>query len=161
MTKAELSESIRQFQMRWRGKGQEDEDSNKYWLDFFISVLDYPTVLQDNYVNFEKKVIVDGHTKRIDAYIPETKVLIEQKTVGKKLDAKIHNSGDIDLTPYEQAKRYNDNLPYDEKARWIVTSNFEEIWIYDMNMRVPEPVKVHLLELSDKTQLFDFFIIKI
>lgn len=157
MTKAELSESIRQFQMRWRGKGQEDEDSNKYWLDFFISVLDYPTVLQDNYVNFEKKVIVDGHTKRIDAYIPETKVLIEQKTVGKKLDAKIHNSGDIDLTPYEQAKRYNDNLPYDEKARWIVTSNFEEIWIYDMNMRVPEPVKVHLLELSDKTQLFDFF----
>ena len=48
MTKAELSESIRQFQMRWRGKGQEDEDCNKYWIDFFISVLDYPTVLQDN-----------------------------------------------------------------------------------------------------------------
>lgn len=156
MTKAELAESIRQFQMRWRGKGQEDEDCNKFWIDFFISVLDYPTVLQDNYVNFEKKVVVDGHTKRIDAYISETKVIIEQKTIGKKLDAKIHNSGGVDLTPYEQAKRYNDNLPYNEKARWIVTSNFEEIWIYDMDMRVPEPIKVHLLELSDKKQLFDF-----
>lgn len=28
------------------------------------------------------------------------------------------NSGSIELTPYDQAKRYNDNLPYDEKARW-------------------------------------------
>lgn len=158
MTKAELAESIRQFQMRWRGKGQEDEDCNKFWIDFFISVLDYPTVLQDNYVNFEKKVVVDGHTKRIDAYIPETKVIIEQKTIGKKLDAKIHNSDGVELTPYEQAKRYNDNLPYNEKARWIVTSNFEEIWIYDMDMRVPEPIKIHLLELDDKRKLLEFML---
>ena len=29
-------------------------------------------------VSFEKEVIVDGNTKRIDVYIPETYVLIEQ-----------------------------------------------------------------------------------
>ena len=34
-------------------------------------------------VSFEKKVVVDGNTKRIDVYIPETHVLIEQ--VGKGL----------------------------------------------------------------------------
>ena len=34
-------------------------------------------------VSFEKEVIVDGNTKRIDVYIPETHVLIEQ--VGKGL----------------------------------------------------------------------------
>lgn len=66
----------------------------------------------------------------------------------------------IDLTPYEQAKRYNDHLPYDERARWIVTSNFEEIWIYDMNVRVPEPLKINLIDLQDKFPLLDFLVKK-
>jgi len=107
-------------------------------------------------VNFEKKVVVNGNTKRIDAYLPETHVLIEQKSRGKRLDQKIHNSGDIELTPYEQAKRYNDKLPYNEKARWIITSNFEEIWIYDMNLRIPEPVKILLMEFPSKYPLLSF-----
>ena len=33
-------------------------------------------------VSFEKKVVVDGNTKRIDVYIPETPVLIEQAGKG-------------------------------------------------------------------------------
>lgn len=74
------------------------------------------------------------------------------------MDKKIHQSGGIELTPYEQAKRYNDNLPYDEKARWIVTSNFAEIWIYDMNMRVPEPVKITLADLQSKYSMLEFLI---
>lgn len=52
-------------------------------------------------VNFERKVVVDGYTKWIDVYISETHVLIEQKSLGKKLDHKIPNSGGINLTPYE------------------------------------------------------------
>lgn len=107
-------------------------------------------------MNFEKKVVVNGNIKRIDAYLPDTHVLIEQKSRGKRLDQKIHNSGDIELTPYEQAKRYNDKLPYDEKARWIITSNFEEIWIYDMNLRIPEPVKILLMEFPSKYPLLSF-----
>ena len=62
---------------------------------------------------------MDGNTKRIDAYIPETRIIIEQKSLGIALDKKVHQSGGLNLTPYEQAKRYNDNLPFDEKARWI------------------------------------------
>ena len=42
------------------------------------------------------------------------------------------------MTPYEQAKMYNDSLRLSEKARWIVTSNFAEIWIYDMESKKPE-----------------------
>ena len=87
-------------------------------------------------------------------------MIIEQKSLGKALDSKIHNSDDIDLTPYEQAKRYNDNLPYDEKARWIVTCNFSDIWIYDMNVRIPEPVKISLDELQTKYPLLDFLVKK-
>lgn len=154
MTDAERREATRQFINKWNGKGNEDQESQLYWIDFLTSVVGMENVTDR--VSFEKKVIVDGHSKKIDAYIPETHTLIEQKSVGKALDKKTINSGDVDLTPYEQAKRYNDNLPYDEKARWIITSNFAEIWIYDMNMPVPEPVKVNLSELQTKYAVFDF-----
>lgn len=154
MTDAEQREAARQFVNRWMGKGKEDEDGRSYWIDLLSNVLGMDHVIER--LNFEKKVIVEGNTKRIDAYIPETHVIVEQKSLGKALDQKIHNSGDIDLTPYEQAKRYNDNLPYDEKARWIVTCNFSDIWIYDMNVKVPEPLKITLEELPSKYPLLDF-----
>jgi len=156
MTEAERREAARQFYNKWVGKGKEDEDDRSYWLDVLDRILGVEHAT--DHIDFQKKVIIDGNTKRIDAYIPETKVLIEQKSLGIALDKKGHQSGGIELTPYEQAKRYNDNLPYDEKARWIVTSNFAEIWIYDMNMRVPEPVKLTLAELQSKYSILDFLI---
>ena len=51
-------------------------------------------------------MVVDDNTKRIDVYIPETRVIIEQKSLNVPLNKKIRNSGDIDLTPFEQADRY-------------------------------------------------------
>lgn len=156
MTDAERREASRQFYNKWVGRGKEDEDDRSYWLDILDRVLGVEDATDR--IDFQKKVIVDGHTKRIDAYIPETKVIIEQKTLGIALDKKGHQSGGIELTPYEQAKRYNDNLPYDEKARWIVTSNFAEIWIYDMNTRVPEPIKLQLSDLQAKYSMLDFLI---
>lgn len=156
MTDAQQREAARQFVNRWRGKGNEDEDGRSYWLEFLGNVMGMENPTER--VNFEKKVVVNGNTKRIDVYIPETHVIIEQKSLGKALDSKIHNSGDIDLTPYEQAKRYNDNLPYTEKARWIVTCNFSDIWIYDMEARVPEPIRISLDELQSKYPLLDFLV---
>ena len=156
MTDAEQREAARQFVNRWRGKGNEDEDGRSYWLEFLGNVMGMENPTER--VNFEKKVVVNGNTKRIDVYIPETHVIIEQKSLGKALDSKIHNSGDVDLTPYEQAKRYNDNLPYTEKARWIVTCNFSDIWIYDMEARVPEPIRISLDELQSKYPLLDFLV---
>lgn len=158
MTDAEQREAARQFANKWKGRGRENEDGRSYWIDFLSNVLGMDNVTDR--VEFEKKVVVDGNTKRIDVYIPETHVLIEQKSLGKALDQKIMNSGSVELTPYDQAKRYNDNLPYDEKARWIITSNFSDIWIYDMNARVPEAVKISLDEIPGKYPLLDILIKK-
>lgn len=161
MTDAEQREAARQFVNKWRGRGNGDEDGRSYWIDLLHDVLGMEHVTDR--VDFEKKVYVDGNKKRIDAYIPETRVLIEQKSLGKALDQKIHNSGDIDLTPYEQAKRYNDNLSFDERARWIVTCNFAQIWIYDMNQantRNFAPVKLDLADIQTKYPLLDFMIKK-
>lgn len=156
ITDTERREGARQFYNKWNGHGKEDEDDRSYWIDILERIMGVENVT--DHIEFQKKVIVDGNTKKIDAYIPETKVLIEQKSLGIALDKKGHQSGGIMLTPYEQAKRYNDNLPYDEKAKWIVTSNFAEIWIYDMNTSVPTPVKISIMELQTKYSMLDFLI---
>lgn len=160
MTDAEKREETRQFIQKWHDKGKEDEDDRSYWLDILQRILGCKDATDR--VEFQKKVIVDGNTKKIDAYIPETKIIIEQKSKGVPLDKKIAQSGGIDLTPYEQAKRYNDNLPTSEKAKWIITSNFQEIWIYDMDTRIPENsvVKIHIRDLHNNYSMLDFLLEK-
>ena len=153
MTEAQQRESARQFYYRWNGKGREDEDARSYWIEILTNILGIERVTER--VDFEKKVIgPDGNTKRIDVYIPETHVLIEQKSLGIALDKP--QAGHNGMTPYEQAKMYDNGLIRSEKARWIVTSNFAEIWIYDMEQRKPEPVKLALADLQAKYHMLDF-----
>lgn len=163
MTDAEQREAARQFVNRWRNGGDEKQDCHAYWIQLLQNVLGVNDVT--DYIQFEKPVKLpegDGkiHTRYIDGYIPAVKALIEQKGSVHPLDEKEHQSGGEMLTPYEQAKRYNDNLPLSEKARWIVTCNFMNIWIYDMEASVPEPIKVDLLDLQTKYALLDFLIKK-
>ena len=163
MTDAEQREAARQFIRRWRRGGDEKQQCHPYWIELLHDVLgvENPT----GYIRFEKSVKLpeeDGkiHTRYIDGYIPDVHVLIEQKGSKHPLDEKESQSGGEMLTPYEQAKRYNDNLPISEKARWIVTCNFTEIWVYDMDTSVPEPEQINLLELQDKYKKLDFLVKK-
>ena len=158
MTSAEQREAARQFINRWRGHGNETQDCHSYWIQLLSNILGMKDVTER--INFEKSVVIDGHSKRIDVYIPETRVIIEQKSFGISLDQKILNSDGVSLTPFEQADRYNSKLIFDERARWIVTCNFSEIWIYDMNEKQPEPSKIMLEELQTKYSLLDFLIKK-
>ena len=158
MTETERREAARQFIQKWHGRGKEDEDDRSYWLDIVQRILGIANATDR--IDFQKKVIVDGNTKKIDAYIPETRVLIEQKSLGAALERKAAQSGGVFLTPYEQAKRYNDNLPYDEKARWIIISNFAEIWVYDMNAKVPFPQKFSIANMQNQNHFLDFLIEK-
>ena len=155
MTDTQQRESARQFFYKWNGKGREDEDARSYWIDILQNILGVENVTDR--VDFEKKVVgPDGNTKRIDVYIAETHVLIEQKSLGIALDKP--QAGHNGMTPYEQAKMYDNGLPHSEKARWIVTSNFAEIWIYDMEDRRPEPLKLALADLQAKYHLLDFLV---
>lgn len=113
MTDAQQREAARQFYYRWNGKGREDEDARSYWIEILSDILGVENVTQR--VDFEKKVIGgDGNTKRIDVYIPETHVLIEQKSLGIPLDKP--QAGHNGMTPYEQAKIYDNYLPFDERS---------------------------------------------
>lgn len=148
-------QGLKKFVEKWTGRGKEDEDDRSYWIDLFQNVFDQSDVTDR--IDFQKKVIgPDGNTKRIDAYIPETNIIIEQKSLGIALDKP--QAGHGGMTPYEQAKMYDNGLPRSEKARWIVTSNFEEIWVYDMERRKPEEdvVKIYLKNLYKEYQMLQF-----
>ena len=156
MTDSQQREAARQFFYRWNGKGKEDEHARSYWIELLSDVFGVERVTER--VEFEKKVAGEKTKKRIDVYIPETHVVIEQKSLGIPLDKP--QPGHDNKTPYEQAKEYDNLLPYAEKARWIITSNFAEIWIYDMAVMQPEPVKLALADLQTKYHLLDFLVNK-
>ena len=157
MTDQEQREAARQFFYKWNGKGKEDEDARSYWIEILAGILGVDHVTDR--LEFEKKVVSPtGTINRIDIYIPETNVLIEQKSLGIPLDKP--QAGHNGKTPFEQAKEYDNYLIRDEKARWIITSNFAEIWIYDMNIQKPEPTKLQLSDLQTKYPLLEFLVKK-
>ncbi|WP_347230524.1 type IIL restriction-modification enzyme MmeI, partial [Streptococcus oralis] len=108
---------------------------------------------------FEDAVMLD-HTSFIDGYIDKTKVLIEQKGAHKDLSKAIKQSDGSFLTPFQQAKRYSANLPYSQRPRWIVTSNFKEFYIYDMEQPNGEASIVKLDNLAEETYRLEFLIDK-
>ena len=99
MTDTEQRNAATKFYNDWRGIGDEKSDSQRFWIDFFTNVLGIENVLQK--IVFEKRVVVDGQTKYIDVYIPETRVLIEQKSIDKDLNRKMPQSDGSMRTPFE------------------------------------------------------------
>ena len=129
MTQAEQKKAAKTFVKEWTGKGYEKGESQKFWIDLLSNVFGIRNFA--DFVTFEDKVVLD-HTSFIDARIPSTKVLIEQKSIEKDLRAPVKQSDGSMLTPFQQAKRYSAEMPYSERPRWIVTCNFAEFLIYDM-----------------------------
>lgn len=138
-----------EFIERWKGKGDEKQHSQRFWFDLFQSVLNVKDPAQ--MFRFEERVKL-GHTSYIDIFIPQTKVIVEQK--GKDIDLlkKAKQSDGEELTPFEQARRYNISLPHSQKARWIVACNFQTFLIYDMenDPNGLEPLRIELEELGTR-----------
>ena len=157
MTDSERREAARKYINNWRGKGYEKGETAKAWIELLTVLgVENPT----EYIQFEMPVKVKGQTKFIDAYIPATKVLIEQKGVNIDLDKPEPQSGGDLMTPFEQAFRYNSYLSYDERPRWIVVSNFAEIRIYDMNDLGGKYQSIRLENLREDIQYLDFILKK-
>lgn len=146
MTDAQQRKAAKDFAAQWKGRGYEKGDSQPFWLSLLHDVygVEYPA----QFISFEDQVHLD-HTSFIDGYIPSTKVLIEQKGLGKNLNAPIRQSDGSRLTPFQQAKRYITDLPVSQHPRWVVTCNFESFYVYDMERPGGEP-EIILLENLEK-----------
>ena len=155
MATAEQTKNAKDFSEYWKDKGAEKQEAQRYWIGLLQEVLGIEN--PSRYIEFEKPVKL-SHASFIDGFINSTKVLIEQK--GSKVDltkAYPQSDGAI-LTPYQQAKRYADELPYDLRPRWIVVSNFKEIHIHDMNNPHTEPEIVKLGNLEKEYYRLQFLV---
>ena len=143
--------NVKEFVKKWSGKGNEKQETQQFWNDIIFGVLNAP---QDTKIEYEKPVKINGQTKFIDAYLPQTKVLIEQKSLGIDLmKAELQSDGQK-LTPYQQAQRYGGYLSFDERPRWIIDSNFEEIRVHDMKKPGDPPEIIKLKDMDkDYTRL--------
>lgn len=143
------------FKKYWLSKGYEKGETQRFWFSLLKDV--FLQKDSEKQIEFEKQVKLQS-TKFIDAYLPLTKVLIEQKSKGVDLLKPIRQSNGEELTPFAQAKKYADDLPYSQKPRWIVTCNFTEFLIYDMEHPKAEPERVLLENFEKEYQKLSFLI---
>ena len=151
----DIRQCARKFREFWTlAKDSEVGGYQKFWLSLLGDVLGMDDVMSR--ISFQSPVQLKDTTKFLDAWIPETRVLIEHKARDVKLDAP--QSGHGGKTPFEQALEYNIARPFSEKARWIVTCNFAEIWVYDMDHPLEDPQKILLANLPKEVSRLGFLV---
>ena len=149
---AERKRQARAFADYWAAaEGYEIGEAQSFWRDFAHRLLGIADV--NGYIDFERRV----KGKRIDAFVEDYGVLIEHKSRGVDLDAPERRGGKM-LTPYQQAKEYADNLPHSVHPRWIITCNFDEFRIHDLDLDNPgrEYESIMLSELPELLHRFSF-----
>lgn len=145
-TEKQMAQAAAEFAERWKGRGYERGESQPFWIDLLSNVFGIETP-SDGFILFEDHRMVDA-SNFIDGRIPSTRVLIEQKSLGKDLRAGIRQSDGSLLNPFQQARRYVVSLPVSEHPRWIVTCNFSEFLVYDMEQPNGEPEQILLENLG-------------
>ena len=155
MTDAQQKSAAKQFVKDWTGRGDEKQETQLFWIDLLQNVfgVEQPTKA----IEFEVPVKLD-HTSFIDAYLKDTQVLIEQKSLGLDLQKGYPQSDGSKLTPYQQARRYAGYLPHNMNPRWIVVCNFAEFHIHDMNRPNDTPEVIKLDELTKEYKRLQFLV---
>ncbi len=157
MTKTEKQQktAAAAFASKWENRGYEKGESQLFWTELLTEIfgVDSPST----FITFEQQARLD-HTSFIDAMIPGTHVMIEQKSLGKDLRQAIKQSDGTLLTPFQQAQRYSAVLPYSERPRWIVTCNFAEFDVYDMENPKGEPSRILLKDLEREYYRLQFLV---
>lgn len=143
MIDKDIKKRAKNFSTKWlKHRGYEKGETASFWRSLLHEVFNVADI--DDFIEFERKVSLGF----IDGFIPSTKVLIEQKGKNIDLTKRYTQSDGTDLTPFQQAKRYADELPNSKRPRWIVVCNFGEFRIYDLELENPEK-HVQVVNLED------------
>lgn len=159
-TTAKQAKAAKRFVGNWQGHGYEKGETQKFWIDLLANVFGIGDIA--NFIFFEEQVKDRIQNKTItnfiDAYIPATHVMIEQKSSDKDLREPIRQSDGRMLTPYQQAKQYVAELPLSQHPKWIVTCNFNEFLVYDMENPTGEPQQIFLKDLEKECYRLQFLV---
>lgn len=113
MTENEQIEAAKVFAEKWQGKGYEKGETQKFWMELIRTV--YGVEVPEDYMNFEVQIQL-SNVSFIDVYIPSTKVIIEQKSIGKDLTKGIKQSDGTWLPPMQQMIRYANYGEYENEV---------------------------------------------
>ncbi len=155
MNEQAKKQAAQDFANYWQDKGYEKGESQKFWLSLLRDV--YGVEHPERFISFEDQVHLD-HTSFIDGMIPSTRVMIEQKGRDKNLKAAIRQSDGSLLNPFQQAKRYITELPVSQHPKYVITCNFQEFLIYDMDNPQGEPQQLLLKDLPKEAYRLDFLV---
>ena len=155
-TEKQMAVAAAEFAERWKGRGYERGESQPFWIDLLTNVFGIETP-SNGFITFEDHRKVDA-SNFIDGRIPSTRVLIEQKSIDKDLRKGILQSDGSLLNPFQQARRYVVSLPVSEHPRWIVTCNFKEFLVYDMEQPNGEPEQILLENLGKEYYRLQFLV---
>lgn len=120
LSSPEVKKRLQQFSKQFRNAENEQREATMFWAGFYncfgISAAE-ATV-------FEQQVRkLDGNRGRIDSFIPGL-LIVEHKSRGRDLEA-----------AYEQAEDYFIALKPEERPKYIITSDFARIVIYDLETK--------------------------
>ena len=123
-------------------EGYERGQSQNFWTQIFNA---YGVSGQVQLKAFEHRLKDDKSQKYVDAFIPKL-VMIEQKSRGLDLNK-----------AYNQVSKYYERLSAADKPRYIVLSNFDELWLYDIEnpLNIKE-YKCLLADLPKNAEWLDF-----
>ena len=123
-------------------EGYERGQSQNFWTQIFNA---YGVSGQVQLKAFEHRLKDDKSQKYVDAFIPKL-VMIEQKSRGLDLNK-----------AYNQVSKYYERLSTADKPRYIVLSNFDELWLFDIEnpLNIKE-YKCPLADLPKNAEWLDF-----
>ena len=156
MTIKEQEKNAKVFAEFWKDKGYEKGQSQQFWTSLLSNV--FGITEPEKFIEFEDQVHIDKNTGFIDAYIPTTKVLIEQKSIDKDLRKGIRQSDGTLLTPFQQAKKYIAELPVSKHPKYVITCNFKSFLIYNMENPNAEPEEILLENLGKEFYRLEFIV---
>ena len=152
-------QAAKAFVKDWLGKGYEKGETARFWMDLLGRV--YGITNPAQFIQFEvpvKTFAKDKGSDFIDAYIPTTKVLIEQKGSHVDLTAKARQSDGMELTPFQQGLRYASGLGTGKYPHWIVACNFNTFEVHNMETPDAAPEVIQLADLEKEYHRLSFLV---
>ncbi|MHC9555141.1 DNA methyltransferase [Corynebacterium diphtheriae] len=142
------------FANKWADRGNEKSDTHSFWLELLRDVVGMEDVTTN--VRFESRTSQRGY---IDVVIQDAKTFIEQKSIDVSLDKADIRQGRV-VTAFRQALNYANTMPNKLRPDYIITCNFAEFRIHDLNKVNAETdyISFTLAELPDQIHLLDFLI---
>jgi very-short-patch-repair endonuclease len=117
LTRNEIRKRLAAFAKQWQSAHNEKSQAQTFWLRFYECF----GIRAESATIYEQSVKkLGGNQGFIDSFIPG-KLIVEHKSKGKDLDAAFNQASDYFLSLHEE-----------ERPRYIITSDFARIRLYDL-----------------------------